>query len=101
LLNRFEKGKLRSADQLPNLEGDSLELEWDFQTGDDGDWYQVIRAGDVELWRELAFFNNLRRFEEMKGLLKAKYGTRFKSLTFCLLGKENARLEQINPEFSL
>jgi hypothetical protein len=41
----------------------------------------VIRAGDVELWRELAFFNNLQRFEEIKGLLKAKYGTRFRSLT--------------------
>jgi hypothetical protein len=49
--------------------GDSLEFEWDFQKGNDGEWYQVIRAGDVELWRELAFFNSPRRFEEIKGLL--------------------------------
>jgi hypothetical protein len=81
LLDRFEKEKLRRADELPNVDGDSLEVDWDFQKGDDGEWYQVIRVGDVELWRELAFFNNLRRFEEIKELLKLKYGTRFKSLT--------------------
>jgi len=81
LLDRFEQEKLRSADQLPDLNGESLEFDWDFQKGLDGEWYQVIRAGDAEVWRELAFFNNIRRFEEVKGLLKAKYGTRFKSLT--------------------
>jgi hypothetical protein len=49
--------------------------------GDDGDFHQIIKVGDVELWRELAFFNNLRRFEEVKELLKARYGKRFRSLT--------------------
>jgi hypothetical protein len=81
LLERFEQEKLRSADQLPNLDGQALEFEWNFVKGDDGEFYQVIRAGDVEAWRELAFFNNGPRFEEIKGLLRAKYGTRFKSLT--------------------
>ena len=81
LLDRFEQEKLRSADQLPDLDGESLEFDWDFVKGDDGEFYQVIRAGDVEAWRELAFFNNVPRFEEIKGLLRAKYGTRFKSLT--------------------
>lgn len=81
LLDRFEKEKLRSADQLPNLDRASLEFVWDFQKGADGEFYQVIRAGEAEVWRELAFFNNMRRFEEIKELLKAKYGTRFKRLT--------------------
>ncbi len=81
LLDRFEQEKIRSADQLPDLDGQSLEFEWDFVKGADGEFYQVIRVGDAEVWRELAFFNNLRRFEEIKKLLKAKYGTRFKSLT--------------------
>lgn len=81
LLDRFEKEKLRSIDQLPNVEGDSLEFDWDFKKGNDREWYQVIRVGDAEVWRELAFFDNLRRFEEIKELLKAKYGVRFKSLT--------------------
>jgi hypothetical protein len=81
LLERFDQEKLSSADQLPNLDGESLEFDWDFVKGDDGEWHQVIRAGDAEVWRELAFFNNLRRFEEIKELLRAKYGTRFKSLS--------------------
>jgi len=81
LLDRFEQDKIRSADQLPDLEGASLEFRWDFVKGEDGDFYQIIRVGDTELWRELAFFNNLWRFEQIKGLLRTKYGTRFKSLT--------------------
>ena len=81
LLDRFEQEKLRSADQLPNLDGESLEFEWDFQKGNDGESYQVIRAGHTKVWTELAFFNSGPRFEEIKGILRAKYGTRFKSLT--------------------
>ena len=81
LLDRFDHEKLRSADQLPSLDSETLEFEWDFEKGNDGEWYQVIRAVSVEVWRELAFFNNIRRFEEIKGMLRAKYGTRFKSLT--------------------
>jgi hypothetical protein len=74
LLEKFGKEKLRSADQLPDVAGNSLEFDWDFQKGNDGEWYQVISAGNFEVWRELAFFNSLRRFEEIKELLKAKYG---------------------------
>jgi hypothetical protein len=81
LLDRFEQEKIRSADQLPDIDGESLEFGWDFQKGEDGEWYQVIRVVDAEVWRELAFFNNVRRFEEIKKLLKAKYGKRFKRLT--------------------
>jgi hypothetical protein len=81
LLHRFEREKIRSADQLPDLDGESLEFQWDFVRGTGGEFYQVIRLGDAEVWRELAFFNNLRRFEEIKGLLRVKYGERFKSLT--------------------
>ena len=81
LLDRFEKQKIRSADQLPNLDHESLEFDWDFVKGADGERYQVIRTGGVAVWRELAFFNNIRRFEEIKELLRVKYGTRFKSLT--------------------
>lgn len=81
LLDRFDQEKLGSADQLPNLDGESLEFDWDFEKGEDGEFYQVIRARDVEVWKELAFFNNIRRFEEIKELLRARYGTRFKNLT--------------------
>jgi hypothetical protein len=81
LLDRFDQEKLRSADQLPDLDGEALEFDWDFEREEDCEFYQVIRAGDAEVWKELAFFNNIRRFEEIKKMLKAKYGTRFRSLT--------------------
>lgn len=81
LLDRFEREKLRSTGQLPDVDGEALEFERDFRKGTDGEFYQVIRVRKVEVWRELAFFNNVRRFEEIKGLLRAKYGTRFKNLT--------------------
>ena len=81
LLDRFDQEQLRSAGQLPNLDGEALEFDWDFVKGNDGEFYQVIRTGGVEVWRELAFFNNIRRFEEIKEMLRARYGTRFKSLT--------------------
>ena len=81
LLDRFDREKLHGADQLPDLDGESLEFGWDSQKGEDGEWYQVIRVVDAEVWRELAFFNNVPRFEEIKRLLRARYGMRFKSLT--------------------
>ena len=54
-------------------------LDW---TGEyENEDYQVIRVGEREVWRELAFWDNMVRFNEIKDLLKRKYGTRFKSLT--------------------
>jgi hypothetical protein len=88
LLDRFEQEKLRNTDQLPRLEGESLELDWDFIKREDGDFCQLIRMGDVEVWRELALFNSMRRFEAVKGLLRAKYGARFKNLTPTLASVE-------------
>lgn len=81
LLEKFEQEKIHSPDQLPELEGEDLAFVWDFVKAEDGEFYQVIKLGDVELWREFAFFNNMQRFEEIKELLRAKYGRRFQSLT--------------------
>lgn len=80
-MNRFEREKLRNPDHLPELEGQWLEFIWDFAEDVDDENYQIIRVGDVEVWRELAFFDNISRFNEIKALLKQKYGTRFRSLT--------------------
>jgi hypothetical protein len=83
-MNRFESNHLHSLEQLPELEGDeSLEFTWDFKqhVGDEDEKYQIIRVGEIEVWRELAFWDNIERFNEIKALLKQKYGTRFKSLT--------------------
>ncbi len=80
-MNRFEREKLQNPDQLPELEGQWLEFVWDFVKDVGDEDYQIIRVRDVEVWRELAFFDNISRFNEIKALLKQKYGMRFRSLT--------------------
>jgi hypothetical protein len=72
--------KIVRVDQLPDLAGDGLAFIWDIAETD-GESYQVIQLGDAELWRELAFFENVDRFNQVKELLRRKYGARFKSLT--------------------
>jgi hypothetical protein len=78
-IERFERGKLKSIDQLPELDGAALEFTWDGEHVQ-GEFYQIIRLGNAEVWRELGFFDNIRRFQEIKELVKQKYLTRFKSL---------------------
>jgi hypothetical protein len=77
---RFEREKLKNVSQLPDLDGESLEFTLDVVSMD-GEDYQVIRLGDAEISRELAFWDHLPRFNDIKNLLRKKYGTRFKSLT--------------------
>jgi hypothetical protein len=78
-VRRFEREKLKDTGQLPDLDGESLEFAMDVISVD-GEDYQVIRLGNVEVWRELAFWDNLPRFNELKNLLQEKYGAQFKSL---------------------
>jgi hypothetical protein len=76
---KFEKEKLKNVNQRPHLEGDSLEFLWDI--ADAGpDTYQIIGLGDFKLCRELAYFDDIPRFHEVKEFLKNRYETRFKSL---------------------
>jgi hypothetical protein len=76
---RFQQEKMVSIDQLPELQGESLEFIWDLADVD-GESYQVIRQSGTELWRELAFFDHVPRFNEVKELLRQRYGNRFKVL---------------------
>ena len=82
-MSRFHREKLCSIDQLPELPGESLEFIWDIaeDVGAEKEDFQIIQIGDREIWRELAFYDNILRFNDIKGLLKQKYGSRFKSLT--------------------
>lgn len=74
-VNRFEQGKLKSPDQLPDLNEPALDLIWDEQ-GDE----TVIRFEDQVIWREPARYEALWRFKEIVELLKAKYSTRLRDL---------------------
>jgi len=78
-IDRLKQEKLDSIEGLPELDGEMLEFTWDIADVA-GEKYQVIRLGDTEIWRELAFYENIQRFNEVKELLRKKYGSRFKML---------------------
>ncbi len=77
---RFESERLRSVTQLPDLEGQTLDLVWDHEARDQ-DRLTVIRIGDRVIWCEPALWEGWDRFNEVKTILKEKYGSRFRSLT--------------------
>lgn len=78
-LRGFEERKLRTPDQLPDLDGDRLEFFWDMTWGDEK--LTVIRFGEREIWIEPALWEGFERFYEVKELLNQRYGARFSSLT--------------------
>ncbi len=79
-MKKFEFEKLEGIHQLPELDGGFLEFALDVLHLD-GEDYNVVQWGDTEIWRELAFWDNVPRFDQIKDILKQKYRTRFTSLT--------------------
>ena len=77
---RFDAERLKSANELPELEGDALEFLWDFDATN-GHSHTILRVGTHEVWREPALWDGADRFFEIKQLLKERYGDRFRSLT--------------------
>ena len=77
----YERDKLKSPSQLPEIDGEALGFEWDIVDEKDGEGYNVLRVQGREIWRELAWYENLARFYEVKAIIKVRYGPRFRSLT--------------------
>ena len=80
----FEARELKSAEQLPKIPGDKLDFVWDYEELPPDDLFSsetVIRYNEVVLWREPAFWEGWFRFNQVKDILKQKYGNRFLSLT--------------------
>ena len=78
---RFEESKLKSTSQLPDLEGDDLEITWDFEeSAEDEDSWTVLRHDDQVIWREVGLKQALPRFDEVIWILREKYGSRLASL---------------------
>ncbi len=77
---RHERTKLRSPEELPDLVGVELHFIWDLKTGEDGDEVVQVKHSEQVIWIELAFFEDWPRFNEVKDILKQKYGERFASL---------------------
>lgn len=80
-LRRYEARELKSPDQLPEVEGDSLEFEWD-SVEVSGQREVVIRLREGrEVWREVEAYENWLHFIEVRRILRERYAARFKSLT--------------------
>lgn len=75
-LESFERDRLRSPQQLPELEGETLSFVWDQE-----EKRTVIRIGDMVIWSEPAIYEGWERFNEVKNVLKQKYGPRFHRIT--------------------
>lgn len=67
--------ELKEPSQLPNLDGERVVIEWDFEERDDEKW-TVLLHGDQEIWRELAYYEGYGRFAEVFEILRARYGSR-------------------------
>jgi len=72
---RAVASELREAAQLPDLEGDRIVIEWDFDQRDDDAW-TILRRDDQEIWRESAYYEGYRRFAEVFHILRDRYGSR-------------------------
>lgn len=76
-LDRAHDAHLTDESELPDLEGEHFELIWDFEPGaDDEDSITVIRHGDRELWREVAYWEGGDRFADVFTNLRRRYGQR-------------------------
>ena len=72
---------LNSPEQLPDLQEEEIDLVWDTENAGGEDATVVIKAGDRVLWREPLFWECWPRFNQVKVILKQKYGRRCRSLT--------------------
>lgn len=77
--DRARASLLTDPSELPELEGDVLVIDWDVE-GAEPDLEQVLRHDGVVLWREVAFYESYRRFEEVFVILQTRYGSRFAGL---------------------
>jgi hypothetical protein len=55
LEERFARTKLKSPEQLPDLQEEEIDLVWDTENADREDASVVIKAGGRVLWREPLF----------------------------------------------
>lgn len=74
-LKKWKSSCLKADSSLPDLEGASLVITWDFEEkGSDN--FTVIKYQDREIWREHAVFEGYERFIDVVKILTKKYGPR-------------------------
>jgi DNA-directed RNA polymerase subunit RPC12/RpoP len=72
---RISETLLRDATELPDLDGDRLVILWDIERVEE-DWWTILRHGEREIWREMAYWEGIGRFIEVVEILRARYGLR-------------------------
>jgi hypothetical protein len=75
----FAARSLKSPEQLPDIEGDSLVFTWDIGDGRHGGDTLLKYDGEI-IWREPALYDCYERFAEVADILKRKYGKRIQDL---------------------
>jgi hypothetical protein len=76
---QFQREKLRSTDDLPEISTPTFVLNWDFS--DDGVCSRtLITLGDQVIFSEPAVFEGYERFAEVARVLKAKYGSQLRDV---------------------
>ncbi len=78
-LDRAQELELRTPEQLPELRGKNLRIDWDLEERDDEQW-TVLRHKGREIWRELAYYEGYERFARVFELLRERYGPRLKEV---------------------
>jgi tetratricopeptide (TPR) repeat protein len=74
-LTRAEGLQLTDPNQLPDLPGDRIVIDWDFEKRD-GECWTVLRHDGIEILREPACYEGHRRFAAVFELLRKRYGSR-------------------------
>lgn len=77
-IERAKASELTSPNQLPDLDGDEIVIEWDFESreGENEDSWTVLRHEGREIWRENAYYEGLDCYSEVASILIEKYGER-------------------------
>jgi hypothetical protein len=73
---RFERAHLKGPEQLPEIEGERIDLLWDFEAVEDGPNWTIIRHGDRVIWTEIAAFEAGDHFADVLAILRERYGAR-------------------------
>lgn len=100
----FDREKLKSPDQLPELDGDELHFIWDSERSGD-DRFVVIQCEEKTIWREPEWWECWQRFNEIKLLIRQRYGERACSLVpterslLYLYGDASAQRANLSFEF--
>lgn len=76
---KWEESKLKSIEQLPDLEGDNLIFQVEERRHKSEDYLFIMQDGK-EVWKEICPYEYYQRFTEIGTILKEKYGSRMKDL---------------------